>query len=64
VQLVSPDDLGPVTIDVMMPGGLEPVDQNLNPTSRKPRTCALASFQLRAWHLWLWPPCPTQVTVG
>ncbi len=30
VQLTSPDDLGAVTVEVMMPGGLEPIDPNLS----------------------------------
>eukprot|EP00967_Tisochrysis_lutea_P115546 scaffold185208_cov15-Tisochrysis_lutea.AAC.1 len=61
-QLTTPDDLGPVTIDVLMPAGLEPVDPNLSGGGA--RGCALGDVGNAAWKAvrsW-WPICPTQET--
>uniref|UniRef100_A0A7S3VJT0 Alpha-2-macroglobulin domain-containing protein n=1 Tax=Dunaliella tertiolecta TaxID=3047 RepID=A0A7S3VJT0_DUNTE len=62
LQLTTPDDLGPVTIDVLMPAGLEPVDPNLSGGGA--RGCALGDVGNAAWKAvrsW-WPICPTQET--
>ncbi|GIL54039.1 hypothetical protein Vafri_9594, partial [Volvox africanus] len=47
VQLTSPDDLGPVTLSVMMPAGLEPLDPNLGSGSSGGRVYGCAAEQLQ-----------------
>ncbi|KAF5837388.1 hypothetical protein DUNSADRAFT_4436 [Dunaliella salina] len=62
LQVTTPDDLGPVTVDVLMPAGLEPVDPNLS--AGRARVCAMGDLGDAAWmtaRSW-WPVCPTQET--
>ncbi len=66
VQLTSPDDLGAVTLEVMMPGGLEPLDPNLASGQSLGASCGAAAVGpaglWRAWYSWWWwPVCPAQV---
>lgn len=61
-QVTSADDLGAVTIEAMLPGGLEPVDPLLGNTASLPM-CAMSGLeQATSWRSpWGWPSCPTQV---
>ncbi|EFJ40250.1 hypothetical protein VOLCADRAFT_99980 [Volvox carteri f. nagariensis] len=65
VQLTTPDDLSAVTLSVMMPGGLEPMDPNLVPDAASP--CFISWFGSNEWQYcfprwWWWPVCPAQET--
>ncbi|EFJ39954.1 hypothetical protein VOLCADRAFT_100323 [Volvox carteri f. nagariensis] len=74
LQLTSPDDLGPVTLAVMMPGGLEPLDPNTaagagGEDGGLGLSCG-ANWVMTdsAWggssffRGWWWPMCPSQET--
>ncbi len=66
VQLTSPDDLGAVTLEVMMPGGLEPLDPNLASGADLGPTCGAdvggSTSSWTEWYSWWWwPVCPAQV---
>ncbi|EFJ40727.1 hypothetical protein VOLCADRAFT_99419 [Volvox carteri f. nagariensis] len=74
LQLTSPDDLGPVTLAVMMPGGLEPLDPNTAAGTGGGGgglglSCG-ANWVVTdsAWggssffRGWWWPMCPSQET--
>ncbi|GLI68405.1 hypothetical protein VaNZ11_012792 [Volvox africanus] len=62
VQVTSPDDVGPVTLSVMMPAGLEPIDPNLGSGSSG-GSCAAQQLQDVPWTtFWLLPICPAQET--
>ncbi|KAG2489968.1 hypothetical protein HYH03_011597 [Edaphochlamys debaryana] len=64
IQLTTPDDLGAVTLSVMMPGGLEPLDPNLvadagwNCENRWVDDWMWGRFF--SW--WWWPVCPSRET--
>ncbi|GIL54024.1 hypothetical protein Vafri_9574 [Volvox africanus] len=64
VQLTSPDDLGPVTLSVMMPAGLEPLDPNLHGNGGGLGLSCDANW-VSSWgrfYLLWWPMCPSQET--
>ncbi|GIM02181.1 hypothetical protein Vretimale_7087 [Volvox reticuliferus] len=65
VQISTPDDLGAVTLSIMMPGGLEPLDPNL--VSDAGSSCIMdwfgsdvLNFFYPRW--WWWPICPSRET--
>jgi hypothetical protein len=62
VQITSPDDLGEVTVDVAMPGGLEPIDPAVYKDPSAALTCGLGGETF-----WWWCPrvevSPSLVTV-
>ncbi|KXZ40872.1 hypothetical protein GPECTOR_1674g800 [Gonium pectorale] len=64
VQISTPDDLSAVTLSVMMPGGLEPLDPALNPDVSS--GCLLDFVDSYTWgrffQRWWWPVCPAQET--
>ncbi len=61
-QVTTPDDLGAVEVEVLMPAGLEPVDPNLTPGSPA-ATCGLQfSNPSAVFWWWWWPACPAQAT--
>ncbi|KXZ55787.1 hypothetical protein GPECTOR_2g1337 [Gonium pectorale] len=64
VQLTTPDDLGAVTLDVMMPGGLEPLDPNIAAGVEK--SCGASWVDDSSWSYfyrwWYYPMCPSQET--
>ncbi|KAG2434214.1 hypothetical protein HXX76_007940 [Chlamydomonas incerta] len=65
VQLTTPDDLGAVTLSVMMPGGLEPLDPNL--VSGADSACTDSWVDNNSWgYFYRWyfwfPICPAQET--
>ncbi|GIM10108.1 hypothetical protein Vretimale_13886, partial [Volvox reticuliferus] len=65
VQVTSPDDLGPVSLSVMMPAGLEPLDPNLGSGSSGGSlySCAAGQLQDVSWTtFWPLPICPAQET--
>jgi hypothetical protein len=69
LQLTSPDDLGPVTLSVMMPGGLEPLDPNLaarqqqGPPAGPGSGCTAGELPDVVWSsYWRLPVCPAQET--
>ncbi len=69
VQLTTPDDLGAVTVQVYMPGGLEPLDPNLASGADLGPTCGAelvgSTSTWTAWNpSWWWPVCPGQVRTG
>ncbi|GLI63593.1 hypothetical protein VaNZ11_006598 [Volvox africanus] len=65
LQISTPDNLGAVTLSIMMPGGLEPLDPNIVPDAGS--SCivdwfsggVLDYFYPRSW--W-WPICPSRET--
>ncbi len=66
-QVTSPDELGAVTLAVMMPAGLEPLDPNV--VTDIGSGCDLSSWgggggfgggMRSRWWYW-WPVCPSQV---
>ncbi|KAG2452414.1 hypothetical protein HYH02_002657 [Chlamydomonas schloesseri] len=70
IQVTSPDELGAVTLAVMMPGGLEPLDPNV--VTDIGSGCDLSSWgdgggggfgrgMRSRWWYW-WPVCPAQET--
>ena len=59
IQIMSPDDLGPVTVSIPLPAGLEPIDPNLFSSSGS--SCAFGAIGFRPWYWW-WPVCPSQET--
>ncbi|GLI68394.1 hypothetical protein VaNZ11_012780 [Volvox africanus] len=65
VQVTSPDDLGPVTLSVMMPAGLEPLDPNL-PGSGGGLGLSCDANWVESWGGFYrfrgWPMCPSQET--
>ncbi|GIL86136.1 hypothetical protein Vretimale_13856 [Volvox reticuliferus] len=65
VQVTSPDDLGPVTLSVMMPAGLEPLDPNL-PGNGGGVDLSCGANWVTNWgsfyRWWWWPMCPSQET--
>ncbi|KAG2447335.1 hypothetical protein HYH02_007664 [Chlamydomonas schloesseri] len=65
VQLTTPDDLGAVTLSVMMPGGLEPLDPNL--VAGADSACTDSWIDTNSWgYFYRWyywfPICPAQET--
>eukprot|EP00798_Chlamydomonas_sp_ICE-L_P016461 gene16461-22682_t len=63
IQVTSPDDLGGVIVEALMPAGLEPVDPNI--ASGNPSTCAMGDLGIsysRYYWWWWWPVCPSQET--
>ncbi|GIL68720.1 hypothetical protein Vafri_21968 [Volvox africanus] len=65
LQISTPDDLGAVTLSIMMPGGLEPLDPNL--VSDAGSSCITDWFSSSTveyfyprW--WWWPFCPSRET--
>ncbi|PNW72413.1 hypothetical protein CHLRE_16g677205v5 [Chlamydomonas reinhardtii] len=65
VQLTTPDDLGAVTLSVMMPGGLEPLDPNLVAGADSACTDSWVDGSswgyVYRWYYWF-PICPAQET--
>lgn len=67
-QITSPDDIrGGVSVEMLMPGGLEPIDPNVATDSRATSgtSCILSdvldsSIWQRAYPFWWWPMCPSQ----
>lgn len=67
VQVTSPDDLGPVTLTILIPGGLEPLDPNLETGGGGVGggSCAAALLADVPWSsFWPLPMCPAQVSCG
>lgn len=68
VQLTTPDDLGVVTVEALMPGGLEALDPNVATDGKAATGCgsgldgADASAARSVFWWWWWPPCPAQET--
>jgi len=63
IQITTPDDLGPVTVEALMPGGLEPLDPNV--ATDVTSSCALGGLSINwrsAFWWWWWPVCPSQET--
>ncbi|KAG2494912.1 hypothetical protein HYH03_006847 [Edaphochlamys debaryana] len=64
VQLTTPDDLAAVTLSVMMPAGLEPLDPNLQ--TGVSSGCGAGAVEASVWgsfyRWWWWPVCPAQET--
>ncbi|KAG2494914.1 hypothetical protein HYH03_006849 [Edaphochlamys debaryana] len=64
VQLTTPDDLAAVTLSVMMPAGLEPLDPNLQ--TGVSSGCGAGAVEPSVWgsfyRWWWWPVCPAQET--
>ncbi len=58
-QITSPDDLGAVIVEALMPAGLEPLDPNVYGSGD---SCGLSDVQMGPFFWWWWwPPCPAQV---
>ncbi|KAK9803301.1 hypothetical protein WJX72_010340 [[Myrmecia] bisecta] len=60
VRLTTPDQLGPSQMDVLMPGGLEPLDPNINTALGS--SCVLGNLSI-SFAFWPWPLCPVQETL-
>jgi hypothetical protein len=62
VQITTPDDLGQVIVEVLMPGGLEPIDPAVYKDPSQQLQCNLGDGGGSGWYSrWFW--CPqTQVT--
>lgn len=59
IQLTTPDDLGAVTVEALMPAGLEPMDPNVVGGGV---ACGMKAVQPYFWWWW-WPACPAQETL-
>ncbi|KAK9809200.1 hypothetical protein WJX72_011244 [[Myrmecia] bisecta] len=60
VRLTTPDKMGPSELHVLMPGGLEPLDPNINTALGS--SCVLANLGI-SFSWWPWPVCPVQETL-